>query len=76
MPKDIGAAQIEFADDKRTTGLPLRNDGYAYCRVTYNYPIPLRSFWTKMSELGVWNETDAVFPIVGEAFFEVVKGEL
>lgn len=76
MPKDTGAAQIEFADDKRTTGLPLRNDEYAYCRVTYNYPVPLRSFWVKMNELGIWAGTDAVFPIVGEAFFEVVEGDI
>jgi hypothetical protein len=81
MPKDTGhggSAQIviEFADDERSMGLPLRNDGYAYCRVTYNYPVPLSSFWAKMIDLGVWDGTGAVFPIVGEAFFEVVEGDI
>jgi hypothetical protein len=58
-----------------STGRP-RSDGYAYCRATYHYPVPLRGFWKAVSGAGtpLWTgEEPPSRPLIGEAFF--VSGE-
>lgn len=53
-----------------------RTDGYAYCRVVYNYPVPMRNFWNLIAAAGVplWNNEDnKTRQLTGEAFF--VSGE-
>lgn len=67
---------VDVADGVRSTGgLPLRTDGYAYCRVVYYYPVPIPSFWKKMSQAatpiwgGAGTSAQTTVPIVGEAFF-------
>lgn len=53
-----------------------RTDGYAYCRVVYNYPVPMRNFWNLIASAGVplWNSEDhKTRQLTGEAFF--VSGE-
>ncbi|MCL0049586.1 hypothetical protein M1N04_00570, partial [Peptococcaceae bacterium] len=51
-------------------GLP-RNDGYAYVRVTFHYPIPIRSFWNWASDKGLWKDAKTPsWSITGEAFLK------
>jgi hypothetical protein len=53
-----------------------RTDGYAYCRVTYHYPVPLQGLWKMLSHTGVpaWRgEEPPSRRVVGEAYF--VSGE-
>jgi hypothetical protein len=52
-----------------------RTDGYAYCRVTYHYPVPLRKFWEWASGRGMWKSAEPPSKsVIGEAFFMSGEG--
>lgn len=49
-----------------------RSDNYAYCRVTYHYPVPLRKLWEALSGTGAPAWRGAEPPsrkVMGEAYF-------
>jgi len=49
-----------------------RSDSYAYCRVAYHYPVPLRRLWEAISSTGTPAWRGAEPPsrkVVGEAYF-------
>jgi hypothetical protein len=77
--KDVLCNDPVAGDPEAPAGDPVgqpRADGYAYCRVTYHYPVPLRGFWRMVSHAGVplWRgEEPPSRSLIGEAFF--VSGE-
>lgn len=77
--KDVLCNDPVAGDPDAPAGDPVgrpRTDGYAYCRVTYHYLVPLRDFWGRLSGAGVPAWRGAEPPsrrVVGEAFF--VSGE-
>lgn len=60
------------------SGISKRTDGYAYAKVTYNYRVPIPTFWKRASSAGtpIWagagTAQAATIRIVGEALFKVV----
>ncbi|MEG6569496.1 TadE/TadG family type IV pilus assembly protein [Thermoanaerobacterium thermosaccharolyticum] len=48
-----------------------RTDGYAYCRVVYHYPTPLRNFWNVSAKRNMFYSSQPLFiNIGGESFFK------
>ncbi|SHJ16190.1 TadE/TadG family type IV pilus assembly protein [Desulfofundulus thermosubterraneus] len=75
--KDVLCNDPSRGDPDAPMGDPVgqrRTDGYAYCRVTYHYPVPLRKFWEWASGKGMWKGSEPPSKsVTGEAFF--VSGE-
>lgn len=47
-----------------------RTDGYAYCRVVYHYPTPIRNFWNTAAKRNMFYSSQPLFiNIGGESFF-------
>ena len=73
--KDVLCNDPVRGDPQAPAGDPVsrpRTDGYAYCRVTYHYPVPLRDFWSKLASAGVpaWRSAEPPSrKVVGEAYF-------
>ncbi|WP_434641855.1 TadE/TadG family type IV pilus assembly protein [Thermoanaerobacterium thermosaccharolyticum] len=48
-----------------------RTDGYAYCRVVYHYPTPIRNFWNTAAKRNMFYSSQPLFiNIGGESFFK------
>ena len=76
--KDVLSNDPLRGDPKAPPGDPVglrRDDGYAYTRVTFHYPIPIREFWDWASDKGLWRDAEAPsWSITGEAFFRSGEG--
>jgi hypothetical protein len=72
--KDVLCNDPEKGDPEAPPGDPVkfpRSDGYAYCRVTYHHPVPVRKFWDWTSDRGMWKDAESPsWSITGEAFFK------
>ncbi|WP_307722587.1 TadE/TadG family type IV pilus assembly protein [Moorella sp. E308F] len=77
--KDVLCNDPNRGDPQAQAGDPVskpRTDNFAYCRVTYHYPVPLQGLWKMLSHTGVpaWRgEEPPSRRVVGEAYF--VSGE-
>ncbi len=66
---DTVSSDPDHPDD--TTVNFKRTDGYAYCRVVYHYPTPLRNFWNTAAKRNMFYSSQPLFiNIGGESFFK------
>lgn len=72
--KDVLCSDPVRGDPDAPPGDPAgqrRADGYAYCRVTYHYPVPIRKFWEWTSGRHIWKGAEPPSKnVIGEAFFK------